>query len=326
MKPSLVLLIITVLWGTLRAENSLFFIEAQEVIGYSNRSDTPIWYSDNQKAEMQKPSLGFDFIHRFSNEYRDWATLAIQARMAYNQTGNPIWEPQLYNAYVKVKTQPVDVLAGHIRPAIGINSYLDGHALLVHNFTMHGLGYDRDWGLGLNRDFDWGNVYLTATNGSGMPIYFLDNYLLAGRIGYGVLNEDNYTVGFTAVSGEVLSTVGYHLMNHETSSMNMVGADLRYLWRNIELNFDYLHGTKEKTDIDALMWRTTLNFLEENKLKLDIQPVWVVSDQNWNYKLAAGLSYQVTPALTVRTLLEKDHDSNDQIAILQFYYYKNIFD
>ena len=34
-----------------------------------------------------------------------------------------------------------------------------------------------------------------------MPVYTKGNYMLAGRVSYGVLNEDNYTLGFSGGYG-----------------------------------------------------------------------------------------------------------------------------
>ncbi len=58
---------------------------------------------------MQKPSVGFDFIRRFSSETGDFASIALQGRLAYDPTSERYIEPQLNNAYVKAKLPGVDV-------------------------------------------------------------------------------------------------------------------------------------------------------------------------------------------------------------------------
>ena len=68
------------------------------------------------------------------------------------------WEPQVYNAYFKVKTPGPYVWVGHNRPAFGLGSYFDSHGLLLRTLAIQGFGYDRDWGGGLYKDFSWGDI------------------------------------------------------------------------------------------------------------------------------------------------------------------------
>ncbi len=100
-------------------------------------STRAIFYSQNPDAEMQKPSLGFDYIKRFSGESGDVATFALQARLALTWSIRQKvrqkykLEPQIYNAYLKVKTPGPYVWVGHNRPAFGLSSYFDSHGLLL---------------------------------------------------------------------------------------------------------------------------------------------------------------------------------------------------
>ncbi|MCK7470484.1 MAG: hypothetical protein MZU95_06595 [Desulfomicrobium escambiense] len=79
---------------------------------------------------------------------RDIGVLAVQARLAYDQEGEHKLEPQLYNAYFRLKTKFAGIWIGHSRPALGLSSVLDGHALLLPAPAMLGYGFDRDWGSG----------------------------------------------------------------------------------------------------------------------------------------------------------------------------------
>ena len=161
---------------------------------------------------MQKPSLGFDLVKRFSGKTRDIGVLAVQARLAYDQEGEHKLEPQLYNAYFRLKTKSAGVWIGHNRPALGLSSVLDSHALLLPAPAMLGFGFDRDWGLGLERDFGWGGAAASLTAGSGMPLYFKGNFLPAARVSKGVPARDNYSVGLSLARGNVLETMGYTLV------------------------------------------------------------------------------------------------------------------
>ena len=89
------------LTGMARAADHLLYFEAQGIFGYSSATHKAIAYSQNPDAEMQKPSVGFDYIKRFSGESGDFLTLAIQSRMAMVVNGESEdakvrLEPQLY--------------------------------------------------------------------------------------------------------------------------------------------------------------------------------------------------------------------------------------
>ena len=112
-------------WGTGRRP-SCFISKPRGSPVILPRLGKPIYYSMNPDAEMQKPSLGFDYLQRFSGESGDWATFALQGRLALTVNGedgaNEIkLEPQIYNAYFKVKTPGPYVWVGHNRPAFGLS-------------------------------------------------------------------------------------------------------------------------------------------------------------------------------------------------------------
>ena len=107
---------------------------------------------------MQKPSLGFDYVQRFSGATGDFAVLAVQGRLAWNQEGEKTFEPQLYNAYLKFKLTAADLWIGHNRPRFGLSSVLDSHGTLLQPLAMMGFGFDRDWGIGFDKDFAGGSA------------------------------------------------------------------------------------------------------------------------------------------------------------------------
>ena len=135
---------------------------------------------------------------------------------------------------MKLKTPGPYVWVGHNRPAFGLSSYFDSHGLLLRTLAIEGFGYDRDWGGGIYKDFSWGDVAATATTGSGMPIYFKDNYMAAARISYGVLSRDNMNLGFSVAGGKTLDTMGYELRDPEPRKMALGGIDLTLLRNNLE--------------------------------------------------------------------------------------------
>jgi hypothetical protein len=326
------LVLFSLLWLTTlsQASDYLLYFEAQGIAGYSSAIDKEIFYSQNADAEMQKPSIGIDFIKRFSGEFGDIATFALQARLALDvdwmkEEGYSVKaEGQVYNAYLKVKTPGPYVWVGHNRPAFGLSSYFDSHALLLRTLAIQGFGYDRDWGVGMSKDFSWGDVAATFTTGSGMPIYFKDNYMIAARGAYGVLSRDNFNLGVSGGYGNTLATMGYTLMEPEPRRMALGGVDFTFLMNNLESRFDFLGGKWFGEETYALMYRFGINLGPEARLKLEAQPMWWKFGAERDYQLSLGLSFLATSDLTLRLAYTYDHNTNDNRVVLQVYYYRLI--
>ncbi len=310
------------------ADSHLLYFEAQGVAGYSSLADRPFFYSMNADAEMQKPGVGFDYLRRFSGEAGDYASLGFQGRLAYTRNdGNesaPRTEPQAYNAWFKLKTPWTDVWAGHNRPAFGLGSYFDSHPLILRTLAIQGFGYDRDWGIGTYRDLPWGNLQFSATTGSGMPIYAKGNYMLAGRVSFGVLNEDNYSLGLSGGIGRTLDTMGYKLREPEPAFMRMAGADFALLRNAFEHRFDLLYGKWLGLDTVAFMYRLGILLDSGGRLKLEAQPTWwrVEGEDGDRLLLSGCFTGVVTPDLTSRTMYEYDRESRDHRVVTQLYLYK----
>jgi hypothetical protein len=326
----IVVLLLSAIIQPLMASDNLLFVEAQMVGGYSSSIDEVILYSHHFHEAMQKPSVGFDFVKRFGNESRDWGLLAIQYRVAYQQDSKPRYASQLYNAYYKQKLPGLDVWIGSNKPAVGLTSNLDNHAVLLSDMSMKVFTFDRDWGVGAEKDMDWLKLSGSATNGSGMQIYNKHgNYLLAGRMGLGNLNKSNYNLGFSAAHGKVLEAMGYTLGHPDAQSgeyilhgMDYVGMDgsLRYL--NIDLKFDSLLGEFYNKPAKAIMLRTGIHLLEEERLTLEAQVIYskYVVFENFNGELAAA--YKLNSDFTLRAMGDYDTRQETYKIIGQLYYYK----
>jgi hypothetical protein len=317
-------LILVIAGGAAFSANYLFFFEAQGIAGYSTVAKKAIYFSMSQMEAMQKPSLGFDYVQRFSGESGDFAVLAVQARLAVNGQGDKKLEPQLYNAYLKIKTRAADIWVGHNRPKFGLASSLDSHSQLLQPLSMNGFGFDRDWGIGLEHDYAWGNAGVSVTTGSGMPVHFKGNYFLAGRFSRGILNQDNYSVGFSAGYGKVLDVMGYHLVSEELMEFSVAGLDFTWLKNNLEHRIEFLGGGLNGQGVFALFWRTSMGLLEESRLKLEAQPVIVFARENTQIQFAVGATYLATADWTLRTMVQYDKDMKDFRFVLQAYFYKGI--
>ncbi len=309
------------------ASDHLLYLEGQGVFGYSSALRKTIPYSMHPDAVMQKPSLGFDYLQRISGETGDVATVALQYRLALTQLedGGYQSESQIHNAYLKIKTPVAYVWIGHNRPSFGLGSYFDNHGLLIQPLSAQGFGYNRDWGAGVTRDFAWGDVSASATLGSGMPARATgDNYMTAARVSYGVLNRDNWNLGFSLGAGQTLDTMGYTVLDSEARLMQLAGADLAILRDNLEHRFDVLAGKWMDNDSYALFYRFGMNLDPEGRLKIEAQPTyWKLGDAK-NYQMALGVSVVATSDLTIRTAYIYDDRTNDNRFLVQLYYYRLI--
>ncbi len=307
----------------LAASSSLFYVEVQAVAGYSSAENKAIFYSMHQEDAMQKPSIGVDYIQKFSGEGGDVATLAVQMRAAFDPTLEDACyiEPQLYNAYMKFKTPVFDIWIGHDRPALGLSSYFDSHGLLLPTLAMEGFGFDRDWGAGIYRQFDFGDLSISGTTGSGMPLYLKGSYLASARIGLGVLSRDNYTVGLSGGYGNLLDTMGVNIMSRELYEFGMGGLDYAHLWNNFEFRIDTMAGMKDGEFAAAGLFRAGINLLEEDRLKIEVQPVYLYMSHDNNFQVFGSISYLITEYLTARTMYEYDYLTNDHKVVVQLYLY-----
>jgi hypothetical protein len=310
--------------GPLRAQGTLFYLELQAVGAYSTASDRFELFSIMADDVMQKPSLGFDLVQRFSGKGRDIGLLAVQARLAYDQEGDHPLEPQLYNAFFRLKAKPFNIWAGHSRPALGISSVLDSHALLLPAPPMLGFGFDRDWGIGLDRDFAWGGAAISLTAGSGMPLYFKGNYLAAARVFKGVLARDNYSLGLSLSYGRILETMGYTLEDPEPFGWSSVGVDVSHAWRNLENRAEILLGRRDGEETFLFFWRAGLAFLDEGRLKVEAQPAVMRAMGAWKYSLGSGLTYLINADLAGRFMVLYDSERRDARFAVQLYYSKGL--
>jgi hypothetical protein len=310
-------LLFSLLLSTLPAAagQSLLFLEAQGVTGYSSMERDGVWHP------MQKSSLGFDYVRKFSGDSGDTGTLAVQARLAWDPDAPNRLEPQVYNAYYRSRTHYGYAWAGHNRPAAGLESYFDTHGALLQTLPMYGFGFDRDWGFGASRDFGWGDAAVSLTSGSGMRLRGAGNYLVSGRAARGVLNRDNYSAGLYGSVGRIPELEGYKIVDGAERAYTAAGLDGALLWDRWELRADIRAGEKAGMRYLAGLGRLDLNLLEENRLKLEAQAVYSGMEHLEGWALGAGFSYAVTPYLSWRGLLEYEDTMNERKVVTQLYYY-----
>ncbi len=303
------------------AGDTLLYLEGQGVAGYSSAAAAPVYHSMSAADAMQKSSAGFDLVHKFYGEAGDAGTLAVQARLAWDKDAPNRLEPQLYNAYYRLRTPYGYAWAGHNRAAAGLESYTDTHGALLQTLPMYGYGLDRDWGAGWSRDFDGGNAAASLTTGSGMRLRGAGGWLAGARAAAGVLNSDNYTAGLYLSAGEVPWTAGYTLVDGALRRYSAAGADLTLLWDAWELRADLRGGRMRGMAYIAGLGRLGFNVLPEGGLKLEAQAVYSGMERMEGWIVSAGASYALTPYLTLRAACERDVPMNDRRVTGQVYYY-----
>jgi len=320
---ALVGLLLTAAAPSAFASSYLFYLEAQALAGWSSAAKKVLFYSMTPTEVMQKPSLGFDYVQKFSGEAGDIATLSVQGRLAVNAEGGKTFEPQLYNAFLEIKTDWADVWAGHNRPAMGLSSALDNHGALLQPLSMYGFGFDRDWGLGLERQFAGGGAALSLTTGSGMPLKF-GGYLLAGRVSLGVLSQDNFSVGATVAVGSLYDVMGYEILSDKPAPVRLAGLDAAWVSGTWENGVEIMGGTRGGRSTLAVFWRTGIGLLDESRLKLEAQPIVFWTEDATRLLLGGGLTFLANSDLTLRTMAAYDSETRDVRLLFQVYYYKGI--
>jgi hypothetical protein len=295
-------------FGVVYADDSLLYLEVQGIAGYSSMNNKIIYNSAHKDADMQKNSIGFDYIKKISGKNSDLGNAALQTRLVYDENEEKL-KLQFYNAYVKGKTSFADIWVGHSRIAFGLASYFDTHADLFQPLSMYGFGFDRDWGLGISRDTENGDIRVAVTTGTGMEIKVDNNWLFSTRFSLGVLENDNYNMGFSFMGGKT------------SEELAIAGLDYTYYYNNIEYRAEFDFGEKAKKSAYALLYRLTFNLGEENRLKLDAQYVYTKQYDMKDYSLGTGLTYRINSDLAFRTMYEWQHEMDAHRVVAQIYYY-----
>lgn len=308
-----------------RSRSALFFIELQGVSAFNFSRNSFESFSYLSHHPMQKNGLGLEALVRFYRRKADLGFLSLQARVVYDQEPAHRISFQLYNAFFRLKTPAADIWAGHSKPALGLNYSLDNHALLLPDATMLGHNLDRDWGVGLHRDFSWGDSALSLTTGSGMSLKFHRNYLLSGRISYGVLTRDNYNIGISAFTGRVFEGMEGEEPMSSPIPWSGISIDTTYFWLNLETRLEVNLGRRAGESWHLVFLRPGLNLMDEGRLKLEAQLGLLKHGSGWSYLAGPGLTYRLNADLALRAMFLYDGQARSYRLALQLYFYRSIF-
>jgi len=158
-----------------------------------------------------------------------------------------------------------------------------------------------------------------------MPFIIHENYLMSGRLSYGVLNSDGYSAGISGAYGAVIDTMGNHVFSDEPIRYSLASADISYLFTSIENRAELIWLRKDSVDMIGLFYRLTVSFLEENRLRADLQSMITKVEENAvQTRYEAGLSYQATESLWIRSQYAYDEAMNDSVLTMQLYWYTGL--
>ena len=298
----------------------LLYFEAQGIAGWSSAENKAVYHSASKHDVMQKNSIGFDGLRKFSRQSGDWASAALQMRLAYNDSDHD-FTPQVYNAWFKIKTRAGDVWAGHNRVAFGLASYWDTHADLLGDMPMQGVGFDRDWGMGWSLDTADGNLSASVTTGSGMPLRTYGNKVFAARAAKGVLNYDNYTAGLSVMAGKTLDTMGYKIMNRSPKNQWLIGFDGALNRDNLEHKAEFDAGQYDGEPFYAALYRLTVKWDAEERLATEAQAAYVNKAKTESYTAGGAVAYKLTGDLTARLMVQHRSQNAENVYLGQLYWY-----
>jgi len=152
------------------------------------------------------------------------------------------------------------------------------------------------------------------------------NYLADARFSLGVLERDNFSAGLSLSKGSVLDIMGYRRMSGALIRQELAGLDASFNWLNYEFKAEAVGGDKDGLFTSGFLFRASVNLLEENKLKLEVQPVFLANQgQASDLKLYTGVTWVVTDDLTFRVMDVYDTQGNFNNIVGQIYLYRRLF-
>jgi hypothetical protein len=73
-----------------------------------------------------------------------------------------------------------------------------------------------------------------------------------------------------------------------------------------------------------VFWRSGLAFLDEGRLKFELQQVLTRQSGAWDYLPGTGLTFQLNADLAARAMVIYDSLRRDARFVLQLYFYKRV--
>jgi hypothetical protein len=313
--------------GTVRADG--FYKEAVIIGGYSDRDH---WVG--KKDMSLKNSVGFEYYKKFSNEYGDFLTMDLQARMAYDSSGDSqeAFGVEIHNAWLEYKLGlGKSIKVGHFDPAFGLEPVLDTHGTLLGTLASKNIGFKKDWGIGYKGLFGDYDYQLAAGTGSGMGIRRQDgSYLLTGRISKQQTRDTQVGLSFlhgrTLASRQSWTIPAADLVSNKSIKKRRIGIDLQCPLGLFDFKAEAAMGDDDGRTAKGGLVEFGYTVPEQQDLKLKLQTMYWSNDRKdaRDLTLAPVIEYKLSSTTTVRLgYFHNIYSSNDEnrMIILQFYYF-----
>jgi len=314
--------------GTVRAEG--FYKEAVIVGGYSDKNH---WVG--KKGMSLKNSVGFEYYKKFSDEYGDFLTMDLQARMAYDSSENSqdAFGVEIHNAWLEYKLGlGKSIKLGHFDPAFGLEPVVDTHGTLLQTLASKNIGFKKDWGIGYKGLFGDYDYQLAAGTGSGMGIRRQDgSYLLTGRISSQQTRDTQ--VGLSFLHGQTLASTqswtipAADLVSNKSIKKRRIGIDLQCPLGLFDLKAEAAAGDDDGRTAKGGLVEFGYTVPEEQNLRLKLQTMYWSNDRKGkdarDLTVSPVIEYKISSTTTVRLgYFHNIHSSSDEnrMIVLQLYY------
>ena len=313
------------------AGSSVLYAEVDLLVGYSELNE---WVGERHGA--QKNSVGFEYFRKVSNDFGDYLTCDLQARLVYDSAlpADNAWALEIHNAWVEYKLGlGRNIRIGHFSPAFGLEPGVDTHGTLLQTLAGRDIGFKKDWGIAYRGALGSLDYTIAAQTGSGMAIERKDgSYLASARIG--TPSGGNLEWGLSVLRGAVLEssrmrTVPRPEIADQAVSKRRVGADIQYLRGPFLLKGETTLGRNEGDDVVGALVQADYTVPSYQALTLKAQGRFWTDDLGGcacavTAEVALAVSYDVTASWALRAGvfhdLEEPATGEDTQVFFQAYY------
>lgn len=322
---------------------STFYRELDLLVGYSERNQ---WIGEAEGGP--KNSIGFEYFGKASNDYGDYLTWDLQARLGYHTRlpSDERWGLEIHNAWAEYKLGlGSNIRAGHFAPAYGLEPNVDTHGTLFQTLALEDIGFKKDWGIGYRGALSAFDYSAALQLGSGMTIDRKDgSFLATARIG--TPPGRDFEWGLSLLAGDVLlsapmRTVPRPQVSDEATAKRRAGVDARYrrgsflILGEATAGTNETHGSNEppesneSTNVAGLLFQTDYTVPSLQSMVVRFQGRFWTDDtgdaERTVITVALGGSYALRQAWTARLAvfhdLARPGEREDTRIYVQVYYF-----